>query len=84
MKITTYLTVERNDVEIELTIVGEFYAGHAGRLNGPPEDCYPEQGPEAEVHDILFEGKPWKDALTVDEVKQAEENIISDGMDRDE
>lgn len=81
MKLSTYLTIERNDIEIDLTITGHFYPGCEGKLNGPPEDCFPPEPADAEIETISFDGKPWEGKLTADEEKQAIENLISTAED---
>lgn len=80
-KISSTVTVERNGVEIDLSVKGEFYPEVEGRLNGPPEDCYPGEDANAEILEVLFEGKIWDGTLTPAEEKLAINNLISDAQD---
>lgn len=65
--VTSECFIEREDCEITLEVSGSWRPGCEGRTNGPPEDCYPPEGPEAEVEDaivieIVGENGPVKEA----------------------
>jgi len=55
-----------------------------GRLSGPPEDCYPDEG-ETEVESIIGpDGKDWTAQLTHSEyfaIQEMIEENVKDGLD---
>lgn len=80
MRISTTFSIERGEDVIELTLVGDFMPGHPGRTYGPPEDCFPPEEAEAEVDDILFNGKSWDGKLTPEELKEATDALLDAGL----
>ncbi len=57
--ITDFTVSVDEDPEIFTTVEIEFYlkltyAGCPAKLSGPPEDCYPAEGPEWELDDIFL------------------------------
>jgi hypothetical protein len=46
-------SVERADQEIILRVRGTVSPIIRGRFSGPPEDCYPDEGGECEIIEIL-------------------------------
>lgn len=55
------ITIDRDDEEITLTVEGSYTPGDPGNTWGLPEDCWPPEPAEAEVHKILnSEGKPFE------------------------
>ena len=71
------MCVMREEDEIELTIKGSSYFQH-GRLSGPPEDCYPDEG-ETEILEIMHEDKLWIGELTKAEIDKALE-LLSEAV----
>jgi hypothetical protein len=69
------LTVERGEREIELTVVGEVTPLRRGRYCGPPEKCYPDEGGQVEICEVLHGGKSWDGDLDESERRQAEEKL---------
>ncbi len=68
-------TYEREDSEgnvtgsLEVRFKYTFQAGRPAQISGPPEDCYPAEGPEIEIRNVHVEtttiagGQRWFDAL---------------------
>jgi len=70
--------VERDEEELELTVRGTVSKFIPGRFFGPPENCYPDEGGEAEIEAILLNGKPWTGELTPKEKQAVEELLIEE------
>lgn len=81
MKVTTQFCVERGEEEVELTLVGQFSPGDPGKVSGPPENCWPPEPAEAEVEQVLKDGKPWDGKLTEEEEDAAVEALLKAGDD---
>ncbi len=58
MMLRQQFTIPINDDDELTATVVMTNPGDPGRLSGPPEDCYPPEGPEFEVSDFLLNGKP--------------------------
>jgi len=54
---TTIVEIETTDDLIEVEVMWEFSDSDAGRLSGPPEDCYPGSDPELQACAIHLDGK---------------------------
>jgi len=67
--------VERGEDELELDIDGNVTSYDPGRLSGPPEDCYPPEGGEAEIESVTLDGKRWDGTLTKEELDAVEEQL---------
>jgi hypothetical protein len=67
--------------ELELEIEGRSYF-QEGRMYGPPENCYPDEG-ETEILSITWKGKPFPWELTEKETEEAEE-MIANAVQEDE
>ena len=69
--------VERDDVdtEIDLVVQGTVSKFIPARLYGPPEDCYPAEGGEVEITEVLCNGVPWMGTLTPGEIAMAEDRL---------
>lgn len=52
--------VELDGVNVEVTVVYGYTPGTPGRVTGPPENCYPPEGPEADFHSIYVTDDPTK------------------------
>ena len=70
-------------VTVKLEVEGRSYFT-PGRLSGPPEDCYPDEG-ETEIQSVIGpDGKDWQDQLTEEEesmiIDMIQENV-SQGLD---
>lgn len=70
-------------VTLKLDVEGRSYY-QPGRLYGPPEDCYPDEG-ETEITAVIGpDGKDWEDQLTTEErdmiLSMIQENA-QDGLD---
>lgn len=81
-----------DDFEHEYSTFTLVVEGHAsftpGRLYGPPENCYPDEG-EIEILSVIGpDGKDWEDHLTNEEresiLNTIEENVQNDGPDPDD
>lgn len=59
--------------ELELEVHGTAYF-QPGKLYGPPENCYPDEG-QSEIESITLDGKPWDGELTDKETERAEEKL---------
>lgn len=46
-------TIELDENEVEVTVVYNWSPGSPGKTYGPPEDCYPPEGPEVEVEAVF-------------------------------
>jgi hypothetical protein len=66
------LTVTRGDQEVELTVRGTVSLFVPARIYGPPEDCFPSEGGQAEITDVV-DGQGQGVELTDDEALKAEE-----------
>ena len=62
--------------EIELEIEARVSGGSPGKIYGPPENCYPPEPPEVEIHRVLLNGNIWDDELTDDERIAIEQDFI--------
>jgi hypothetical protein len=67
--------IERGGDVIVLTIRGNVSRYIPAKTWGPPENCYPAEGGEAEIEEILLNGKPWDGELTDKEREGAEEAL---------
>lgn len=67
--------VERGEEEVILTIRGNVSPYVPAKTWGPPENCYPAEGGEAEIEVVLLNGKPWDGELTDEERERAEEAL---------
>lgn len=83
MQATATIYVERGEDEIELTIEGRVSPLVRGRFMGPAEDCYPDEGGEAEVTAVLAGGLAWDGTLTADE-ERAAEDALRESVDEDD
>ncbi len=83
MNVEIFHTVLRgeddDEAEIELKIVGTYRSGRAGRTWGPPERCYEDEPSEAEIDEVLLDGKPWDGKLTPGEEEDVVEKLIHEG-----
>lgn len=75
MQYEVEFSVERGEEEVMLTIRGNVSKYIPAKTWGPPENCYPAEGGEAEVEEILLNGKPWDGELTGKEQEKAEEAL---------
>lgn len=66
--------IERDDEELELEVTADVEPFVPGKLTGPPEDCYPDEGGTADITDIKLDGKPF-DGLTDYEYGMAVEAV---------
>jgi hypothetical protein len=75
-------SVERGEVEIALLVRGNVSPIIQGQYSGPPERCYPSEGGEVEIVEILapVDGTwsklcppKWDGELTEEETERAEE-----------
>ncbi len=76
--VTFIFPIEResgdDDQEIELTISGSAYF-RSGKLSGPPEDCYPDEG-DVEMEECKdANGVDWTNLLTDKERERILEKI---------
>lgn len=49
---TIALMKDNEEVETEVTVVYSYTPGSPGKLSGPPEDCYPPEGPEVDIEAV--------------------------------
>lgn len=75
--------VIRDDAEVELTIQANVSPLVPGKLFGPPEKCYPDEGGEVEIESIMHQGKPWTGELT-DKERAAIDDLFFDELEGDE
>ena len=77
--------VERGEEEdykvIKLEITGHVSAYVPAKTWGPPENCYPAEGGEAEIEVILHDGKVWDGELTDSERETVEEMLFQEMQD---
>ena len=83
MDYTSTMTIERDGIEIELSIVGEVSPGTPARRYGAPEDCCPAEDAEAEICAILCNGVSWDGELSDDEEELAKAALLSEFEDDD-
>lgn len=67
--------------ELELEVIGTSYFT-PGRLSGPPEDCYPDEG-ETEILTVTLNSKAFLGDLSKDETQEAE-SLISEAVQEDD
>lgn len=59
-KLDKTITLCRGSEEWELLVEFEVtYWGDPGRFSGPPEDCYPPEGPELSISRAVMEPPEW-------------------------
>ena len=68
--------VERDGVELELTVRGHVSAFVPAKTFGLPENCYPAEGGEVEIDAIFLNGKGWSGELTDKEKEEAEKALF--------
>ncbi len=76
--------VEREDDEIELTILGYAEPYVPANYRGHPDNWTPPEGGGSGVEDILLDGKPWSGTLTIEEEQRASEEIYHRFIDEQE
>lgn len=70
--VTTNLTIQRTEFEIELEIEGDVEPVVHGHYSGPPERCFPDEGGDVDVTSVKCVGCGQKVELTPDEQRLAE------------
>lgn len=89
---TLYLSICGAETEVDAEISYSFTPGHPAKTYGPPEDCYPAEGPEVEVEEVtvIIDGKrhalpPWMVSLIERDMRDglAEDAADSDAAARD-
>lgn len=72
-------------LEAEYRVVANFTPGTPGKTYGPPEDCYPPEGPEVEYTEAFevdgkserkLDSKTFFDSLTEDEDSDLQDKLI--------
>jgi hypothetical protein len=68
---------DRLDVEVEYRVIS---MGSKGRYSGPPEDCYPGEGPELDIEAVLLVDEDGKttDEDILDELSDAALDRLED------
>ncbi len=74
---TVKFTVERGDEEVELSISGNVGKFYPAQLYGAPENCYPSDGGEVDIDEVLLDGKAWAGELTESEREAAENKLFN-------
>jgi hypothetical protein len=74
----TTMGVERDDTEIDLVVRGTVSKFTPARLYGPSEDCYPAEGGEVEITEVLCNSVPWTGTLTPGEITTAEDRLVEE------
>jgi hypothetical protein len=92
---TFWARLERNatggDVEVEYQVLADYHPGVRGRTYGPPEECYPPEGPELDitgVYEVTPGAKPrvvdledFLDSLTSEQFQDLEGRLFSEAED---
>lgn len=75
---TLYLSLCGAETEVDAEISYSFTPGHPAKLYGPPEDCYPAEGPEVEVDEVtvIIDGK--RHALPDWQVRLIERDMLDE------
>lgn len=69
-KVSTTMTIQRDNRELEVEIAGYAEPLTRGNYCGPPERCYPDEGGFAELEVATLNGQPFE--LTQEETEKAE------------
>ena len=75
--------VERDNEEVVLEVEFDVYPLVRGRYDGPPENCYPDEGGYAEITNVFVDSKKrvlWDDELTRDEEIRISEEAYENCM----
>lgn len=68
--------VELAGAEVEVTVVYNWTPGSPGRTYGPPEDCYPPEGPEVDIEGIFLTEDKTKTDISAKLSKETMESLV--------
>ena len=74
-------SVERGEEEVCLLVRGTASPVVPGRTFGPPERCYPDEGGDVEIVEIVLDAPgnaAWTGTLTREEEKRASEKLFEE------
>jgi hypothetical protein len=84
---THSFTIERDDCELELEAEFEIEPFVPGKRNGPPEDCYPDEGGFASLDGVIHvlddNRSVWDGTLTKAEQDRVERDAYDSWLDQD-
>ena len=63
------ITLQLEGTEYSVAIDYTFTKGVPGKLCGPPEDCYPEEPEEWELHTLMLGSLDLSDLLEIEDVR---------------
>lgn len=72
--------VELDGREVEVVVVYTYSPGHPGQLYGPPENCYPPEGAEAEVEAVYLKDDPTKTDIMPKLKTEVVENLFEQSV----
>jgi hypothetical protein len=75
-KTNILMSIDRNEQEVDIEIIGNYYPGRKGRINCRIDDSYPPEPAEADIFAIKINGEYSDIELTEEEVDRACQIII--------
>ena len=80
MIVSDIIYLERDGIELEIKVTGDYIPFVPGKYFGPPEKCYPDSGGWVEITSAIYNEEEIE--LTKNELEYAEEKLIENLKDR--